>query len=104
LLLTALASVQGDFLQGIKAASDVLAIKGTIYPATNQNVHLVADLSDGTRVRGESAIARATAPISALRLEPADCRPLPETLAAIRAADIISIGPGSLFTSIVPNL
>ncbi|HZI93344.1 MAG TPA: uridine diphosphate-N-acetylglucosamine-binding protein YvcK [Patescibacteria group bacterium] len=104
LLLTALASVQGDFLQGIKAASDVLAIKGTIFPATTQNVHLVADLADGSRVRGESAIARAVAPISALRLEPADCRPLPETLLAIRSADIISIGPGSLFTSIVPNL
>ena len=104
LLLTALTSVQGDFLQAIKAASDVLAIKGTIYPATHHNVHLVADLADGTRVRGESAISRAGVPISTVRLEPADCRPLPETLAAIRAADIISIGPGSLFTSIVPNL
>ena len=104
LLLTALTSVQGDFLQAIKAASDVLAIRGTIYPATTQSVHLVADLADGRRVRGESAISRADAPISAVRLEPADCRPLPETLAAIRAADVITIGPGSLFTSIVPNL
>jgi len=104
LLLTALASVKGDFLQAIKAASSVLAIRGTIYPATNQNVHLVADLADGTRLRGESRIARAAAPISAVRLEPPDCRPLPETLAAIRAADIITMGPGSLFTSIVPNL
>lgn len=104
LLLAALTSVRGDFVQAIKAASDVLAIKGTIYPATTQNVHLVADLADGARVRGESAISRASAPISAVRLEPADCRPLPETLAAIRAADLITIGPGSLFTSIVPNL
>jgi len=104
LLLTALTSVQGDFLQAIKAASDVLAIKGTIYPATTQNVHLVADLADGTRVRGESQISKATAPISAVRLEPADCRPLPETLAALKAADIITVGPGSLFTSLVPTL
>ena len=104
LLLTALASVQGDFLLAIKTASDVLAIKGTIYPATTTNVHLVADLADGTRVKGESNISRATAPISTVRLVPPDCRPLPETLAAIRAADLITIGPGSLFTSIVPNL
>jgi len=104
LLLTALTSVKGDFLQAIKAASDVLAIKGTIYPATTQNVHLVADLADGTRVRGESRISKAAAAISAVRLEPADCRPLPETLAALRAADIITVGPGSLFTSLVPTL
>ncbi len=104
LLLTALTEVQGDFLQAIKAASDVLAIKGTIYPATMQNVHLVADLENGTRLRGESTISKAGAPISAVRLEPRGCRPLPETLAALRAADIICVGPGSLFTSIVPNL
>lgn len=104
LLLTALTSVKGDFVHAIKAASDVLAIRGTIYPATTQNVHLVADLADGRRVRGESTISRAQASISTVRLEPADCRPLPETLAALRAADIITIGPGSLFTSIVPNL
>ena len=104
LLLTALTSVQGDFLKAVKAASDVLAIKGTILPATTQNVHLVADLIDGTRVRGESSISRAGIPIAAVRLEPADCKPLPETLAAIRAADIVTAGPGSLFTSIVPNL
>lgn len=104
LLLTALASVKGDFLQAIRAASDVLAIRGTIYPATTENVHLEADLADGTRLHGESRISRAPSPISAVRLSPADCRPLPETLAAIRDADIVTLGPGSLFTSIVPNL
>jgi uncharacterized cofD-like protein len=104
LLLTALTSVKGDFLQAIRAASDVLAIRGTIYPATMENVHLVADLADGRRVRGESRIARADVPISAVRLEPADCRPLPETLAVLREADIITVGPGSLFTSLVPTL
>ena len=104
LLLTALTSVQGDFIQAIKAASDVLAIKGTIYPATTHDVRLVADMADGTRVRGESAISRAGSNISTVRLEPADCEPLPETLKALRAADIITIGPGSLFTSIIPNL
>ncbi|MFQ5701016.1 MAG: uridine diphosphate-N-acetylglucosamine-binding protein YvcK, partial [Acidobacteriota bacterium] len=104
LLLTALTSVQGDFLKAIKAASDVLAIKGTIYPATMQNIRLVADLADGSRVHGESNISRSRCPISTVRVQPAGCRPLPETLAAIRRADIICIGPGSLFTSIVPNL
>jgi uncharacterized cofD-like protein len=69
-----------------------------------QNVHLVADLADGTRVRGESNISRAAARIGSVRLEPSTCRPLPETLQAIRRADLITIGPGSLFTSIVPNL
>ncbi|MGH9867373.1 MAG: gluconeogenesis factor YvcK family protein [Candidatus Polarisedimenticolia bacterium] len=104
LLLTALTSVKGDFLQAIRAASDVLAIRGTIYPATMENVHLVADLADGTRVRGETRIAAAKVPISAVRLEPANCRPLPETLEALRDADIITVGPGSLFTSLVPTL
>lgn len=104
LLLTALTSVQGDFLKAIRAASDVLAIRGTILPATMENVHLVADLGDGTRVKGESRIARAGTTIKAVRLEPASCRPLPETLAAIRSADIICVGPGSLFTSLIPNL
>jgi uncharacterized cofD-like protein len=104
LLLTALTSVKGDFLQAIRAASDVLAIRGTIYPATMENVHLVADLADGRRVRGETRIAGAGVPINAIRLEPASCRPLPETLAALRAADIITVGPGSLFTSLIPTL
>ncbi len=104
LLLTALTHVKGDFLTAIRAASDVLAIRGTILPATMENVRLVADLADGTRVRGESNISRSAARIGAVRLEPSSCRPLPETLRAIRGADVITIGPGSLFTSIVPNL
>ena len=104
LLLTALASVKGDFLSAIKAAGEVLAIRGTIYPATMQNVHLVADLEDGTSLKGESTIAKATARIETIRLEPSRCKPLPETLAAIRRADVITLGPGSLYTSIIPNL
>lgn len=104
LLLTALASVKGDFLSAIKAAGEVLAIRGTILPATMQNVHLVADLADGTTLKGESRISKAAAPIERIRLEPSRCKPLPETLAAIRRADVITLGPGSLFTSIIPNL
>ena len=104
LLLTALASVKGDFLSAIKAACEVLAIRGTIYPATMQNVHLVAELEDGTSIKGESSIAKTSARIESIRLEPSRCRPLPETLAAIRRADVITLGPGSLFTSIIPNL
>jgi len=104
LLLTALTSVTGDFVQAVRVVGEVLAIKGTIYPSTRENVHVVAELADGSIVHGESAIAQASVPIAAIRLEPASCRPLPETLEAIRTADLVVLGPGSLYTSIAPNL
>jgi uncharacterized cofD-like protein len=82
----------------------VLAIKGRIYPATLNDVRLVAELEDGREVRGETNITALRSPIRRLRLEPEQCLPLPEALAAIRSADIITVGPGSLYTSILPNL
>src|SRR5947209_4036612 len=104
LFLAALTEVTGDFVEAVRLSSEVLASKGRIYPATINDVRLVAELEDGTEVRGETNITASRAPIRALRLEPEQCLPLPETLAAIRAADVITIGPGSLYTSILPNL
>ncbi|MVY16174.1 hypothetical protein GP920_23240, partial [Escherichia coli] len=104
LFLAALTAVTGDFVEAVRLSSEVLAIKGRIYPATLSDVRLVAELEDGSIVRGETNITASRKPIKRLRLEPEKCLPLPEALAAIRAADIITIGPGSLYTSILPNL
>ena len=104
LFLAALTEVTGDFTEAIRLSSEVLASKGHIYPATISDVHLVAELEDGTLVHGETQISASTVPIRRLRLEPEQCLPLPAALKAIRAADIITVGPGSLYTSILPNL
>ncbi|MCA1592064.1 MAG: YvcK family protein [Acidobacteria bacterium] len=104
LFLAALTEVTGDFVEAVRLSSEVLASKGRIYPATLNDVRLVAELEDGTEVRGETRITASLAPIKRLRLEPEHCLPLPEALVAVRAADIITVGPGSLYTSILPNL
>jgi uncharacterized cofD-like protein len=104
LFLAALTEVTGDFTEAIRLSSEVLASKGHIYPATISDVHLVAELDDGTLVHGETQISASKVPIRRLRLEPEQCLPLPAALKAIRAADIITVGPGSLYTSILPNL
>lgn len=104
LFLAALTEVTGDFTEAVRLSSEVLASKGHIYPATISDVRLVAELTDGNVVRGETQISASRAPIHRLRLEPEHCLPLPEVLKAIRAADVITVGPGSLYTSILPNL
>lgn len=104
LFLAALTEVTGDFVEAVRLSSEVLASKGRIYPSTLSDARLVAELEDGTEVRGETRITASHVPIKHLRLEPEQCLPLPEALTAIRAADIITIGPGSLYTSILPNL
>ncbi|MDQ3908352.1 MAG: uridine diphosphate-N-acetylglucosamine-binding protein YvcK, partial [Acidobacteriota bacterium] len=104
LFLAALTAVTGDFTEAVRLSSEVLASKGRIYPATLNDVRLVAELEDGTRVRGETNITASRSPIKRLRLEPEHCLPLPEALAALRSADVITVGPGSLYTSILPNL
>jgi uncharacterized cofD-like protein len=96
--------VTGDFVEAVRLSSEVLASKGHIYPATINDVRLVATLKDGTTVRGETQITASRAGIRSLHLEPEQCLPLPEALAAIRNADVITVGPGSLYTSILPNL
>ena len=104
LFLAALTGVTSDFVEAVRLSSEVLASKGHIYPATITDVRLVAELENGTEVYGETNITGARARIHRLRLEPEECLPLPKALAAIDEADVITIGPGSLYTSILPNL
>jgi uncharacterized cofD-like protein len=104
LFVAALVEITGDFAQAIKLSSQVLATRGHIYPATNANVSLAARMDDGSLVRGETDITASRQRIVELMLDPVDAEPLPETLEAIESADLITVGPGSLFTSLITNL
>ena len=104
LFLTALTAITGDFAEAVKQSSEILATRGHIYPSTTSDVQLEAVMADGTRVAGETNITASTERIVEIHLRPADVQPLPQTLEAIVQADLITIGPGSLFTSLVPNL
>jgi uncharacterized cofD-like protein len=104
LFLAALAGITGDFAQAIHACSQILAIRGKILPATLHDVRLEARCEDGSIISGESSITRSRSRKELVRLVPARCQPLPETIQAIRKADIITLGPGSLLTSVLPNL
>jgi uncharacterized cofD-like protein len=104
LFIAALTDMTGDFGQAIRLAAEILATRGHIYPATQANVTLAARMADGSVVRGETSITASRQHIVELTLDPPDPPPPPETLAAIEAADLITVGPGSLYTSIVTNL
>src|SRR5271167_3171662 len=104
LFLAALTSITGDFAEAVRLSSEILLTRGHIYPATMSKVELEALLEDGTRVRGETRITASKGTIRELALVPPDVEPLPQTLEAIANADLITIGPGSLFTSLIPNL
>ena len=104
LFLTALTQVTGDFPEAVRLSGKVLAARGRIFPSTNANVTLEAELEDGRVVAGETKISRSTRRIHRVRLVPSGARPLPEVLDAIRGADLILLGPGSLYTSIIPSL
>lgn len=104
IFLAALSEITGDFAEAVKLSSEILASKGHIYPATVADVRLAAELSDGKIVRGETKIGHVGSMIKRLFLEPADCKPLPDALAAIKNADVLSVGPGSLFTSLLPPI
>lgn len=104
LFLAALTEITGDFAEAVKLSSEILASKGHIYPATVSDVRLAARLDDGSEVHGETNIGSVGRRIQRLWLEPSTCEPMPETLAAIEKADLITIGPGSLFTSLLPPL
>jgi len=104
LFLAALTSITGDFAEAVRLSSEILLTRGHIFPATTSSVELEAEFEDGERVRGETRITASKGKIRELFLVPPDVQPLPQTLDAIAAADLITIGPGSLFTSLIPNL
>jgi uncharacterized cofD-like protein len=105
LLIAALVDqAHGDFEKAIEIASDVLAIRGRVVPSTLSHVHLRAELEDGSEVSGETAIVAQGKRIKRIYLQPEECDPTREALEAIRTADLIVIGPGSVYTSVIPNL
>jgi len=104
LFVAALTEITGDFAQAVQLASKILATRGRIYPATTVNATLVARMDDGTVVRGETNITASKRRIVELTLDPPHPAPLPETLEAIQRADLITVGPGSLYTSLITNI
>lgn len=105
LLIAALVDqARGDFEKAIEAASDVLNIRGRVVPSTLAHVRLRAELDNGMEICGETAIVEAGRRIRRIHLDPEDCHPTKEALEAIRSADLVCIGPGSVYTSLVPNL
>ncbi len=104
LFLTALTALTGDFAEAVKLSAEILTTRGHIFPSTTSNCELQALMDDGSTVHGETQITASKHRIREVRLVPEDVQPLPQTLMAIAAADLITVGPGSLFTSLVPNL
>ena len=104
LFLAALTSITSDFGEAVRLSSEILLTRGHIYPATTSHVELEALMEDGTRIRGETKITASSGRIKQLFLDPPNVQPLPQTLEAMSRADLITVGPGSLFTSLIPNL
>lgn len=104
LFLAALTSVVGDFEEAIQVSSQVLASRGKVLPTTLDTVTLCARLKDGRLIRGESAIPEARGKVDHVFLDPPGSCPSPDVLSSLEAADAVILGPGSLFTSVIPNL
>ncbi|MDR4889597.1 YvcK family protein [Fredinandcohnia sp. QZ13] len=104
LILAAMTTITGDFVHAVTEMSKVLKVRGKVLPAANKSVVLNAEMEDGTIVTGESKIPYSGKKIKRVFLTPDDVEPLNESIEKIRQADMIVIGPGSLYTSILPNL
>ncbi len=104
LLIAAMTQITGDFEQAVREMSKVLAIRGRVLPSTLSHVNLLAEMEDGACVEGETAIVAYPARIRRMHLKPPDPPAPPEAVEAIRQADVVVLGPGSLFTSVIPNL
>ena len=104
LFLTAMCSITGNMVNAVQESSKVLSIRGRVLPSTLDDMRLVAEMEDGSIIKGESNIPESGKKIKRLFTEPAKCKPLEDTIIAIQEADIIILGPGSLYTSVIPNL
>ncbi len=104
LFLTALCAITGDMVRAVKESSNVLSIRGRVLPSTLDDMKLVAEMEDGRIIHGESNIPEAHGKIKRLYTDPIRCQALEDVITAIKEADFIILGPGSLYTSVIPNL